>query len=321
MPISSDRENLGSAGHSAGSVRPFRLAALAALAAAGGLLLTACGGSSGSTAASPAAETSATGSAVGVPPGTSAGVTTAAGTSGSSTGGSAASSSASSSAAGSAKVTITITAAKGCVTEPSTVPAGPVDFTIKNADATGVTEVHLVADQRIRGERENLAPGFSAGFSATLDGGAYEIYCPGADPTTTSFTVTGQSAAAPSDDVADLLHQATVDYATYVDGQAAYLVKATPALAAAIKSGDLKKAQEAYAAARPFYEKIEPVAESFGDLDPNIDARDGDVPAAEWRGFHQIEKALFVDKSTTKAQPFVKPLTPTSPSCRSWPSS
>ena len=220
-----------------------------------------------------------------------------------------ASASGSSSGSGSAAVTITITDAKGCVSEPDTVPAGPVTFTIKNVDSTGVTEVHLVSGDRIRGERENLVPGFTANFSATLDGGAYSIYCPGANPTTTGFTVTGGAAANPTSvGVTALLTQGTNDYATYVDGQVAYLVAALPALQTAIAKGDLAAAQKAYAAARPFYEKIEPVAESFGDLDPNIDARDGDVPAAQWRGFHRIEQALFVTTSTKAAQPYVAPL-------------
>ena len=50
-----------------------------------------------------------------------------------------------------------------------------------------------------------------------------------------------------------------------------------------------------FASARQPYEAIEPIAESFGELDPAIDARQGDVPEAEWTGFHRIEKALWVD--------------------------
>ena len=251
---------------------------VAALAAAGCASSTAAGGTSSAAAAS-----SGSASSAGSAPRSAAG--------------------------GPAAVTITITDAKGCVTDPDTVPAGPVTFTIKNLDSTGVTEVHLVSGDRIRGERENLVPGFTANFSATLDGGAYSVYCPGANPTTTGFTVTGGAAANPtSDSVAALLTQGTNDYASYVDGQVAYLVAALPALQAAIAKGDLAAAQKAYAAARPFYEKIEPVAESFGDLDPNIDARQGDVPTAQWRGFHRIEQALFVTKSTTAAQPYVAPL-------------
>ena len=56
-------------------------------------------------------------------------------------------------------------------------------------------------------------------------------------------------------------------------------------MAAALRKGDLTAAQVAYAKARPFYERIEPVAESFTQgtvaLDPAIDAREGDVPAAK----------------------------------------
>ena len=63
-------------------------------------------------------------------------------------------------------------------------------------------------------------------------------------------------------------------------------------LAAAIKAGDLAAAQAAYIKARPFYERIEPVAESFPDLDPAIDLRVGDVEAGTtWTGFHPIEQA------------------------------
>ena len=73
-----------------------------------------------------------------------------------------------------------ITDAGGCVASPDTVAAGAVTFNVRNVDAVGVSEVELLSDQRIRGERENLAPGFDATFTATLDGGSYEIYCPGA---------------------------------------------------------------------------------------------------------------------------------------------
>ena len=58
-----------------------------------------------------------------------------------------------------------------------------------------MTEVELVSDQRIVGERENLAPGFDSTFSARLDGGTYEIFCPGASTERQPFTVTGEAAA------------------------------------------------------------------------------------------------------------------------------
>ena len=186
----------------------------------------------------------------------------------------------------------------GCIASPDTAPAGPVTFVISNVDALGVAEVELVSDQRIVGERENLAPGFDSTFSARLDGGTYQLYCPGATTERRPFTVTGQ-AAAQSADLTAMLKQATVDYATYVDDQIAFLLVPVQELAAAIKAGDLAAAQAAYIRARPFYERIEPVAESFPDLDPAIDLRVGDVEAGTtWTGLHPIEQALFEKKTT-----------------------
>ena len=193
---------------------------------------------------------------------------------------------------------MTVTEADGCVATPDTVPAGQVTFVITNVDALGVTEVELVSDQRIVGERENLAPGFDSTFSARLDGGTYQVFCPGASTERKPFTVTGE-AAAQSADLTALLDQATVDYGTYVDDQITFLLVPVQELADAIKAGDLAAAQAAYIKARPFYERIEPVAESFPDLDPAIDLRVGDVEAGTtWTGFHPIEQALFEKQST-----------------------
>jgi len=80
-----------------------------------------------------------------------------------------------------------------------------------------------------------------------------------------------------------------------------YLVQTTQALQSALRGADLNAAQTAYMKARPYYEKIEPVAESFAvagdDLDRALVARADGVPATEWGGFHRIEKGLFQDKS------------------------
>lgn len=211
----------------------------------------------------------------------------------------ASSAAAGSSSGGPVTVSISITDAKGCVASPDTVPAGPVTFDVKNLDATGITELELVSDQRIVGERENLTPGFGSTFSVRVDGGSYEIYCPGGATERTPFTVTGKAAAAGADNQTALLQQAAVDYATYVDNQIEFLLPPVQELAAAIKSGNLEGAQDAYAKARPFYERIEPVAESFPDLDSAIDLRVGDVETgSQWTGFHPIEKALFQTRST-----------------------
>jgi iron uptake system component EfeO len=51
------------------------------------------------------------------------------------------------------------------------------------------------------------------------------------------------------------------------------------------------------------------VAESFGALDPEIDARVNDVAAGErWTGFHRIEKALWKDGTTKGLGPIADKL-------------
>ncbi len=74
------------------------------------------------------------------------------------------------------------------------------------------------------------------------------------------------------------------------------------------KLSKLEEAKKLYAPARAYYERIEPVAEALGDLDPNIDARVNDVDAADWRGFHRIEKALWEDKTTAGTEGFADQL-------------
>ena len=106
----------------------------------------------------------------------------------------------------------------GCALDTTTVPAGPVTFTVSNASAPGITEMELLKDQRIVGEKENLAPGLDpVSFTVTLDGGAYQVYCPGAGTEYQTLTVTGQRAgsAAPGT-VATILSQGTKDYAAYI---------------------------------------------------------------------------------------------------------
>jgi len=215
----------------------------------------------------------------------------------------AAGSSAGSSASGSRTAKVTISAAKGCTLDHDSFHAGALTFDISNTDATAISEVELVSGQRIVGEKENLPPGFSGTFSVNVPAGSYTLYCPGAAQENTPIKVTGSSASTGATSQSALLAQGTKEYAAYVTSQLSYLVSTTEALDKALKGTDLAAAQAAYMKARPYYEKIEPVAESFtvgkDDLDSDIDARADDVPASQWRGFHPIEKGLFQAKSLT----------------------
>jgi iron uptake system component EfeO len=196
---------------------------------------------------------------------------------------------------------VTVTAADGCTADRAAFAAGPITFRIANKDATAVSEVELLSGQRIVGEKENIPPGFAGEFAVTVPAGKYTLYCPGAVTERKPITVTGSSKSAGDAGVAALLKAATAGYATYVDTQIAALLTATSKFDSALHGTDLVVAQKAYIAARPFYEKIEPVAESFvvgrDSIDADIDQREGVGPAAQWRGFHRIEKALFQQKT------------------------
>ncbi|MGI4895383.1 MAG: iron uptake system protein EfeO, partial [Janthinobacterium lividum] len=207
---------------------------------------------------------------------------------------------------GDGTVTITITD-DGCTAEPASIPAGSTTFDITNTGASAVTEAELVnSGGRIVGERENLTPGLSASFSLDAPAGDYTVQCPNAATETTKFTVTGAGASSTGD---PLFLAATQGYQDYVRAQVADLVTATAAFATAVEDGDVEKAKALYGPARIPFERIEPVAESFGDLDPLIDARVADVAdPTTWGGFHRLEQALWVDGTTEGMAPVAQKL-------------
>jgi iron uptake system component EfeO len=203
----------------------------------------------------------------------------------------------------------------GCALDTATVPAGPVTFTVANTNAPGISEVELLREQRIIGEKENLAPGLDpVSFTVTLDGGAYQLYCPGASTEYQTLTVTGKAPAAPTGTVASILSQGTKDYAGYIVNQIGQLNDAVKALDAAVQSGNVDAAKSAYAKARLFWERSEstvegfvlpgfPVGDNAGSLDYLIDMRESTPVDAKvgWRGFHAIERDLWQGGAITPA--------------------
>jgi iron uptake system component EfeO len=214
---------------------------------------------------------------------------------------------------GGTKQTVAVTISpKGCTANPASIAAGPTTFNITNKDAAAISEAELMSGDTILGEKENLTPGLSGSFSLNVKEGKYQLYCPGAKggPEKTDFVVTAGVAAAPVDPrVTAQLNTAASQYADYVRAQVAELVTGTNAFAAAVRAGDLAQASALYGAPRLNYERIEPVAESFGDLDPDVDARIDDVPdEAHWTGFHKLEKAIFADRSLAGMAPIADKL-------------
>jgi iron uptake system component EfeO len=185
----------------------------------------------------------------------------------------------------------------GCEPASMSAVAGPTTFHVTNDGAAGVTEFEVLSGNKILGEVENVTPGIDRKFSLTLAEGSYVTYCPGGKKEKGTLEVAKSGTGATGDVAAQKAAVAT--YLTYVKAEADQLITATKTFVDAVKAGDVATAQSLFAAARTHYETIEPIAESFGDLDPAIDAREGDVPEAEWTGFHRIEQALWVGNTTT----------------------
>ena len=191
-----------------------------------------------------------------------------------------------------------------CKVGAKELEAGTHKFTVTNTGSK-ITEFYVYAEgDRIMGEVENIAPGVARPLLVELPAGDYQTACkPGmvGKGIRNDLTVTGETKQL-SDD--QQLSDAVDGYTTYVQNQTTALQDQTRQFADAVKAGDVAKAQALYPVARSFYERIEPVAESFGDLDPEIDARENDVADGDtWTGFHVLEKTLWTGGDMAAAGP------------------
>ncbi|PQD99373.1 peptidase M75 [Mycobacterium sp. EPG1] len=180
------------------------------------------------------------------------------------------------------------------VTEGNT---GANTFVITN-NGSKVTEFYVYGEgERVMGEVENISPGLQRKLIVQLSQpGTYQTACkPGmiGDGIRGDFVVTGDEVQV---DTEGKFKEAADNYKRYVNSQVEALVPAVEAFVAAIKSGDIEGAKAQYPTSRVYYERIEPVAESFpDDLDPRIDLREADLePGQQWTGFHRLEKDLWV---------------------------
>ena len=100
------------------------------------------------------------------------------------------------------------------------------------------------------------------------------------------------------------LSKETEEYKKFVEEQIDMLLKDSEKFAEVLKSGNLDEAKKMYPLMLMAYERSEPIAESFGESDVNIDFRLVDFKEEYnteegWRGFHRIEQILW-EKNTTK---------------------
>jgi iron uptake system component EfeO len=178
---------------------------------------------------------------------------------------------------------------------------GNVSFNVTN-NGNKITEFYVYGNNnRVLGEVENIGPGLTGKLTVEIvEPGAYQTACkPGMVGTgiREELNVTGETkekAKIPAD-----VEQAKASYLDYVRGQVNGFADQTAVFVAAVKAGDLDAARAQFGQTRTFYERIEPVAESFPDLDPAIDMRwdDTEDGAAPFTGFHRIERFLWAPQT------------------------
>lgn len=210
-------------------------------------------------------------------------------------------------------VTVTATATT-CEVAPASAPGGTVRFRITN-NGPQTTEFYLLAGDGLRvvAEKENIATGASSELSVQLQPGSYFTACKpgmrGESVGKATFTVSGDQTPLSGKDQT-LLDEVVDDYVKFVKNEVAELQPKAEKLAKAYVSGDDAAARELFATTRVHYERIEPIAEALGGLDPRIDYREIDYRAeadalakddptfTQWLGFHRIEKDLWVPAKT-----------------------
>lgn len=115
------------------------------------------------------------------------------------------------------------------------------------------------------------------------------------------------AAAAPS----PALQKAADDYKAYAVAQSEELVKVVKVFTDAVRAGDVKAAQAAYAPSRQPWERIEPIAGLVEHTDAKTDSRVDDfanVDDPAFTGWHRIEYLIFEKNTTEGAAQFADQL-------------
>ena len=203
-----------------------------------------------------------------------------------------------------------------CTVATNSAESGTNTFSITNSGER-VTEFYLLAEDGLRviAERENITPGSTADLTVQLEPGSYFTACKpglrGPNIGQAEFTVTGEAIKYDESDE-KRFNEARDNYVAFVKNEVAELLPKVEEFATAYAAGNDGKAKDLYAATRVHYERIEPIAEALGALDPRIDYREVDYIAeadqlkeddptfTEWLGFHRIEKDLWPPAADAK---------------------
>lgn len=209
------------------------------------------------------------------------------------------------SADGVVHVAVTDTA---CEPMEITVPSGKTTFAIKNASGRAL-EWEILKGVMVVDERENIAPSLSNNLTVTLLPGEYEMTCGLLNNPRGKLIVTDSGFKETANEAnLEALAQPLAEYKKYVQNEAEQLVAKTKAFTDAVKAGKTEEAKAQFASTRVHYERIEPIAELFNELDPAIDAREDDFKAGVkddgFTGFHRIEYILWQENTTKGAEVF-----------------
>ena len=210
-----------------------------------------------------------------------------------------------------AEVPITITD-KGCEPNAINVKAGETTFIITNKSSQPL-EWEILDGIKVLEERENIAPGFVQKLKASLDAGQYDMACGLRSNPKGKLTVkAGQDGIQAQTVDQGKVVGAIAEYKVYILGEVEQLVSKTKPFTDAVIAGDVETAKKLYAPARVHWERSEPIAELFSDLDGSMDAREDDFAKKaddpNFTGFHRLEKALFKDNTTAGMKPIAEKL-------------
>lgn len=192
-----------------------------------------------------------------------------------------------------------------------TVPAGKITFIISNKSSRPL-EFEILKGVLVVEERENIAPSFTQKLTTTLEAGDYDMICGLLSNPRSKLTVTPNANAQAAAIPVGQLEAPIAQYKAYVLDETKAFVEKTEVFVAAINAGDMNKAKALYASTRAHYERIEPIAELFSDLDASIDARADAYKKVEkdpeFTGFHRLEYALWSEKSLKNMKPIADKL-------------
>ena len=210
---------------------------------------------------------------------------------------------------GDARALTVESSADACRLSAAEAPAGTLTFDVTNT-GDQVTEFYLLAEDglRIVAEVENIGPSITRALTVNAPAGDYVTAC---KPGMTGEGIRGDFAVTGSAEDAEVERRragAGGAGAGQLRG-----VRRGPVGPAAGEDRRVRRRSTRPATTpppgrstrspAPHWERIETVAESFGDLDPMMDAREADLePGQEWTGWHLIEKDLWPQRAEDYAR-------------------